>query len=73
MRFRRICRDVWKGAEGRHVPRAKFSPVGKNGRKRASDFACSELEKTVAGASRERLFETPGETGIQRGPLVRWT
>jgi hypothetical protein len=73
MCIRGICRGNWKGAEGRHVPTAKFSPVRKNRRKCGSDFTRSELEKTVTGASRERIVQTPGETGIQGGPLVHRT
>ena len=65
MCFRGICRGVGKRAERRHVPRGKFSPVGKHRRKSGSDFTRSELEKTVTGAPRERILQTPGETGVQ--------
>ena len=71
MRLRGNCCSNWKGAEGRHVSRGKFSPVGKHGRKNGSDLTRSELEKTVTGAPRERIFETPGQTGVQGGPLDR--
>ena len=73
MGLRGIGGGVGKGAKGRHIPRAKFSPVGEYRRKHGADFARSELEKAVTGASRERIMETAGETGVQGRPLVHRT
>jgi hypothetical protein len=73
MGFRGIGRGVWKGAEGRHVSSGKLSPVGEHRRQLGANFARSELEKAVTGASRERVFEPPSETRVQGGPLIHWT
>lgn len=70
MRLQGICRDVGKHAECRHIPRAKFPPVGEYRRKGNTDLIRSKLEKAVTGASRESTFEAPRETGIQGRPLV---
>ncbi len=39
---------IRQSAEGRHIPRGEFSPIGEYGGKWDSDFTCSELEKTMA-------------------------
>src|SRR6516225_4498215 len=70
MSLRGICREVRERAEGRHIPRAKFSPVREYRRKRDADLARPKLKKAVTRASRESIFKAPGETGIQGGPLV---
>jgi hypothetical protein len=70
MSLRGICREFRERAEGRHIPRAKFSPVREYQRKRDADLARPKLKKAVTRASRESIFKASGETGIQGGPLV---
>ena len=61
--------DIRLSAEGGHVTRAEFAPVGENGRKRGPDFVRTQPEKTAARSVLESILQTPGQRGIQAGRL----
>ncbi len=61
--------EIRLGAQGGHVPRAEFAPVGENGRKRGPDFIRSQPEKAAARSVLEGILQTPGQRGIQAGRL----
>jgi hypothetical protein len=53
MRLGGPASSIRQSAEGRHVARAEFSPIGEYRGKWDPDFTCSELEKTMARSARE--------------------
>jgi hypothetical protein len=56
MRLRGPGSSIRQSAEGRHVARAKFSPIGEYWGKWDPDFTCSELEETMARPAREGIL-----------------
>src|SRR5258708_30169894 len=56
---------VRPSAEGCHVARPEFSPIGKDGGECDSDFACSELQKTIARSARKRILQTSRKLGLK--------
>jgi hypothetical protein len=57
--------DIRLGAEGCHVPRAEFAPVGINGRKRRPGFTRSQPEQTMARSALKSIAQTSRQPGIQ--------
>ena len=53
------------GAEGCQAARPEFSPIGVDGGECDSDFACSELEKTMARSPRKSILQTSGKLGLK--------
>ena len=56
---------VRPSAEGCHVVRPEFSPIGEDGGECDSDFACSELEKTMARSARKGILQTSRKLGLK--------
>ena len=56
---------VRPSAEGCHVARPEFSPIGEDGGECDSDFACSELEKTIARSARKGILQTSRKLGLK--------
>ena len=56
---------VRPSAEGCHVARPEFSPIGEDGGECDSDFACSELEKTMARSARKGILQTSRKLGLK--------
>ena len=70
MRFPRRGIGIWMRANGGHVPCAKFSPVGEDGRKGGAGVSRSELEKAMARSAREGIPQALRKLGIE-GRRVR--
>lgn len=66
-----ICRGVWEGAKEGHIPRAQFSPVGKDRRECRPHFFRTELEKTVTRSARKRIQQALRQPWLQCGCVVR--
>src|ERR1700680_2146575 len=56
---------VRPSAEGCHVARPEFSPIGEDGGECDSDFASSELEKTMARSARKGIPQTSRKLGLK--------
>ena len=52
-------------AEGCHVACPEFSPIGEDGGECDSDFARSELEKTMARSARKGILQTSRKLGLK--------
>ena len=56
---------VRPSAEGCHVARPEFSPIGEDRGECDSDFACSELEKTMARSPCKSILQTSRKLGLK--------
>ena len=70
MHFRRMGSTVLAGAKQHHIPRAEFTPVGKNRGQRSVDFTCSKLKKSVTGTPCKCVLQALAEMCIQRQRVV---
>ncbi len=58
--------SLWQSAEGCHVTRTEFPPIGEDSGECDSDFTGSELEKTMARSAREGILQTLRKLGRKR-------
>jgi len=65
MRLCGLGSSIRQSAEGCHVARAEFAPIGEDGGKCEPGFTGSELEKGMARSTREGILETLRKLGIK--------
>jgi hypothetical protein len=56
---------VRPSAKGCHIARPEFSPIGEAGGECDSDFACSQLEKTMARSPGKSILQTSRKLGLK--------
>jgi hypothetical protein len=56
---------VRPSAEGCHIARPEFSPIGEDKGECDFDFACSELEKTMARSARKGILQSSRKLGLK--------
>ena len=65
MRYCEAGFTIRPSAQGCHVSRPEFSPIGEDGGECDSDLACSELEKTMARSARKGILQTSRKLGLK--------
>jgi hypothetical protein len=65
MRYWEAGFTIRPSAQGCHVSRPEFSPIGEDGGECDSDFARSELEKTMARSARKGILQSSRKLGLK--------